>query len=87
MRPYFEGASKKGHTVVYVFVQAGIRTCKERAGDKWLPKDVINSYRSRFKDSIEKFCNLADHHVVIKNNSNADPDVSKLVELVTTLCK
>lgn len=87
MRPYFEGAGKNRHAVIYVFVHAGIRTCRERAGEKWLPKEVIDSYKSRFKDSVEKFCEIADHHVVVKNNSSDDPDVSKLVNLVNSLCK
>lgn len=82
MKPYFEGAIKKGHTVVYVFVQAYLSKCRERSGENWLPKEVVNSYTERFKHDVKEFRELSDYTVVIKNNSDEIPDITKLIGLI-----
>jgi predicted kinase len=81
MKPYFEGA-KEHHTVVYVFVQASLAKCKERAGSKWLPGEVVNSYTQRFKEDVKTFKELSDYTVIVKNNSDDVPNVDKIIGII-----
>lgn len=81
MEPYFKGAKKKGHTVVYLFVKASWKKCEERA-ERWLPEDVVELYKEKFKDSIKGLSGLSDHTIVIENNSDDVPDVSKIMKLL-----
>lgn len=82
MRSYFEGAKAKKHTIMFVFVQAPLTVCKERAGEKWLPADVIELYKTRFKENLQEFILMADHYAIIKNSTNKTPDVSKVLRVL-----
>jgi hypothetical protein len=82
MSPYFKGIRKKGHVIVYLFVKSSWEKCKERA-EAWLPKEVVNLYKDKFKYSIPGLCELSDHVVIVENNSDDVPDVSKIMKLVS----
>lgn len=84
MKQYFEYAKENNHTVVFCFVQANLKICEERAGENWLPKKVVDVYIDRFKNCIKDFADLADKTIIIKNNSNEVPDVSKITKLLVT---
>lgn len=82
MRPYFDEAKRLKHTIVYLFVHAPLTICKRRAGDDWLPKKVIDLYTVRFKGHVQDFANMSDFHIVIKNNTDRAPDVSKVTKIL-----
>ena len=82
MRPYFDGAKKYEHRVIYLYVNASLDLCAQRAGDSWLPIDVIKSYKNKFSESIKELARSADKHLIINNNSDKDPEVSKIIELL-----
>ena len=79
MNNYFEVAKKFQHKVFYVFVNASREVCAKRATVN-LPIEVLEKYKMNFKKSVFQFSELADHTVVINNET--EPDVSKLIRLI-----
>ena len=80
MWQYFKAAREK-HQVVYVYVKADLETCKKRAGNKWMSESVVKRYQVNFKESVPKLIKLA-HKVIIIQNNDGEPDVSKLIEVL-----
>jgi predicted kinase len=70
MIPHFIDAKVHKHDVVYVFVGAALSECKQRAGIKWPPQDVIKGYGKDFLDSIPKLKDLSSKFFFIKNKND-----------------
>lgn len=83
MRPYFQDARRFKHHVIYLFVSAELAKCKERAGKAWLPEDVIDKYTRNFETGASKFSSLAHKTFVVPNDTDAAPDLAKVISYVT----
>jgi predicted kinase len=80
MEAYFKLAKKYKHQVVYVYVKANLDSCHRRTKDGLSP-ELEQKYIDKFTDSIPKLTKLCDHRIIIENNDDVDPDISKLVEI------
>ena len=63
-------ARKRGHTVYYIFIIATPKECEERAGNRWVGKDVIKRYYEKFKYTVPALKKRADYFFAIDNHSN-----------------
>ena len=79
MQPYFNKA-KFRHTVLYILVNAPLKICKERAGSKWIPEDVLISYKNNFNQSIPVLSKLAHKYFIINNIDK--PDISQVIKFI-----
>ena len=84
MRPYFQDARIAKHHVIYLFVSADLEKCKIRAGDKWLPEDIIDKYTRNFEVGAPEFGKLAHKTFVVVNNQDTPPDVTKVIDYIDT---
>ena len=82
MFPYFVDSKSSGHFAIYAFIDADLSICEKRAGDKWLSGSIIDAYTMRFKENITRFAKLANKFIMIKNNSNDLPEVSKIIQVI-----
>lgn len=82
MEQHFRNAKKANHKILYLFVQADLEKCAERAGDKWLPDDVVDKYIKNFEENVPAFKKMSDKMMIIQNNSDEKPNVSSIVEYV-----
>lgn len=82
METYFKKAKDLKHKIIYVFVQASLDTCAKRAGDSWLPEQVISKYTNNFEKSIKLFKSIADVTIVIKNDTDSPPDIVRMVNII-----
>jgi predicted kinase len=84
MEPYFKLAKRFKHSVAYVYVKANLDVCSRRTKDK-LDTEVEQKYIDKFTDGLPRFSKLCDHRVIVENNDDVDPDISKLVEIVNSV--
>jgi len=80
MKPYFQLAKNYDRMVIYVWVDADLSVCKERASADWLPESVIDKYKKKFSISRPQLSEFSDGSLVIDNND--EPDISGLREII-----
>lgn len=77
MFPYFDKAKTCGHMILFAFINANLSICEQRAGNKWLPGEVVKAYVTKITNNLPKFIKISDKYIVINNNSGV-PDVSNI---------
>jgi len=70
MLDYMDFAKKYKHKVLVVYVNAKIDLCEKRAGKEWLSQEVVQKYKTNFKNNLLKFRKMADDFVIIDNNGD-----------------
>jgi tRNA uridine 5-carbamoylmethylation protein Kti12 len=85
MKPYFEAAKKYDHKILYVFVRADLKACERRAGENWVPQDVLDKYVTKFEESVPTLAKMADARFIIENSQEVAPNVSKVIEKVLAI--
>ena len=70
MLPHFQNAKVHKHDVIYVFIGATLIECKQRAGPKWIPNEVVDSYARDFNESVPKLKDISSKFFFIKNNND-----------------
>lgn len=77
----FRKLKKHKHRIIYTYVHASIERIKARAGAKF-DEGVIDKYTRSFEESVAHLGGLADWKVVIKNDSDERPNISKLLKVI-----
>lgn len=77
---YFKLARSRGHKIVYLFVHADLKTCRERAGKDWISEEVVKKYQDNFKRNILEFKNLSD--LCSRIDNSGEINLEKVIEKI-----
>lgn len=81
MWPLFKEA-RKHHHVLYVFVKCPLDKCKDRAGDKWFPDEVIDKYTRSFEENVSVFGSTAHKFFIVPNETDETPSVTNVIDFI-----